>query len=79
MDAAVDDAVGLGARTGRGVAFGSDSKPGSEPARMAGVFMDLKAIEEIKTPATNTVINKIKYSDTLFIMFDINIPENRLF
>ena len=65
--------MGLGVRTGRGVAFGSDSNPGNELVRVVGVFIDLKAINEIKIPAPKAVINKIKYSGIFFIV-GFNIP-----
>jgi hypothetical protein len=73
---AVGLTVSLGVRTG--VALGSELNPGSEPVRVVGVFIDLKAIREIKIPAPNTVINKIKYNGTLFIIFNVSISENHL-
>lgn len=66
----------LGVRTGRGVALGSDSNPGSELVLPVGVFIDLKAIQDIKIPATSAVINKIKYNGIFLIICPSNIPEN---
>lgn len=63
----VGEVAGLGVRTGNGVAFGSDSNPGNELVRVLGAFIDLKAIKEIKIPATNAVMSNIKYTDSLFI------------
>ena len=57
----------LGLDVGLGVAFGSDSNPGNALVRVAGAFIDLKAIKEIKIPATSAAINRIKYNDTFFI------------
>lgn len=68
VEGVVGDVAGLGVRTGKGVALGSDSNPGKELVRVVGVFIDLKAIKEIKIPAPSAVINKIKYSDNFLIL-----------
>lgn len=60
--------TGLDVRIGVGVAFGSDSKPGSATVLVTGLFTDLKAKKEIKIPAPNAVMSKTKYSDTFFIL-----------
>ena len=73
------EGVGLGVEMGLGVALGSDSKPGSELVRVAGVFIDLRAINEIKIPAPRAVVNKIRYSGIFLIYPSIILPENLLF
>ena len=78
MDVAVGDVMGLGVEMGLGVAFGSDSKPGNALVLVEGVLIDRNARNEIKIPAPNAVINRIRYSGILFIS-SLNIPENRLF
>jgi hypothetical protein len=65
----VRDAVGLSVRIGLGVVSRSDSKPGNELVRVAGVFIDLRARKEIKIPAPKAVISSIKYSDNFFIVW----------
>ncbi len=63
---------GAGRRVEMGlkVEFGSDSKPGSVLVRVIAVFTDLRAIKEIKIPAPNAVISKIKYSGIFLILFN---------
>ena len=63
------DVVGLGVEMGLGVAFGPDSKPGNALVRVEGVFIDLKAINEIKIPAPNAVVNRIRYSGIFLIVY----------
>ena len=69
MAVAVGDVVGLGVEMGLGVAFGPDSKPGNALVRVEGVFIDLKAINEIKIPAPNAVVNRIRYSGIFLIVY----------
>ncbi|MBI4158136.1 MAG: hypothetical protein HY505_00730 [Candidatus Yanofskybacteria bacterium] len=61
------EGVDLGVEMGLGVVFGSDSNPGSELVRVDGVFIDRKAINEIKRPAPGAVINKNKYNGIFLI------------
>ena len=65
----VGEGNGLDVGTGPGVAFGSGVNPGKDTLLVLGVFVDLKARNEIKIPAVRAVNNRITYRDIGFFAF----------